>query len=472
MNLGMESETTEHKRSTSEMREAMESVASILNKHGRGTLYFGVRPSDGEVVGQDVSEKTLRDISQAFGNRIEPKVFPTIEHLVTEDGKSYVKVAFSGNEQPYACDGRYRIRSADEDLPMSSAMLESMVLEHASIRDPWDRRSSGRPVTDVDDKELRAYVDRGFERRRIPFAYTDARDVLSRLGLLCDDGKLTNAAAVCFAPSCDVMLRMGVLGNSERTQILDNRQESGTLFGMVRAAEAYILNNTRRAFIIDGSSLHRKERPEIPLDAIRETLFNAFCHRRYEDPAAIQIDIFWDVVDVYNPGPFPSGLSPNDYLTGVETTSKPRNQLIAGTLYRSGDIETYGTGLRRIKEACDALGVPVEVFQRGSSVHVRFTRTEAIAAEEAPKPAGNPPAKADVADNPPAMNCPAEWERLSGNDLAVYKHLSANGNSSVKEISDTLSIPKRTLRDVMGRLIAKGFVKPTGESRNRRYELK
>ena len=34
MNLGMEDEHTEHKRSTSELREGMESVASILNKHG------------------------------------------------------------------------------------------------------------------------------------------------------------------------------------------------------------------------------------------------------------------------------------------------------------------------------------------------------------------------------------------------------------------------------------------------------
>lgn len=123
MNLGMESETVEHKRSTSEMREAMESVASILNKHGSGVLYFGVRPSDGEVVGQDVSEKTLRDISQAFGNRIEPRVVPTIKRLETEDGRAYVKVAFAGDERPYACDGRYRIRSADEDLPMSAALL-------------------------------------------------------------------------------------------------------------------------------------------------------------------------------------------------------------------------------------------------------------------------------------------------------------------------------------------------------------
>lgn len=44
-------------------------------------------------------------------------MYPTIEHLATEDGKSYVKASFSGTERPYASQGRYRIRSADEDLP-------------------------------------------------------------------------------------------------------------------------------------------------------------------------------------------------------------------------------------------------------------------------------------------------------------------------------------------------------------------
>ena len=43
-------ETVEFKKSTSEMKEGMASIAAMLNKHGRGTLYFGVR-NDGEVVG-------------------------------------------------------------------------------------------------------------------------------------------------------------------------------------------------------------------------------------------------------------------------------------------------------------------------------------------------------------------------------------------------------------------------------------
>ena len=45
MNLGKETETLEFKKTTGEMKEAMISISSILNKHGIGTLYFGVKPN-------------------------------------------------------------------------------------------------------------------------------------------------------------------------------------------------------------------------------------------------------------------------------------------------------------------------------------------------------------------------------------------------------------------------------------------
>lgn len=37
----MESETVEHKKSTSELKEGVSSIAAILNKHKAGELYFG-----------------------------------------------------------------------------------------------------------------------------------------------------------------------------------------------------------------------------------------------------------------------------------------------------------------------------------------------------------------------------------------------------------------------------------------------
>lgn len=478
MNLGMETETVEHKKSTSEMREGMESIASILNKHGHGTLYFGVR-NDGEVTGQDVSEKTLRDVSQAVGNRIEPRIYPRIDRLVTDDGRAYVRVKFSGDERPYACDGRYRIRTSDEDSPMSTAMLESMMLERAAGRDPWDGRSSGRTASDVDEEVLRRYVERGVRANRIPFEYTDARDVLSRLGLLCEDGTLTNAAMVCFTDRPQVGLRMGVLADSHRTKILDNQQVAGSLFHLVDAGEYYIANNIRRAFVIDADvSLHRTEVPEVPMDAIREALFNALSHRVYETNAAVQVDIFWDKVDIYSPGPFPPGVSPERYLTGESATSSPRNVRIAQTLYRSGDIEAYGTGLQRIKRACDAQGTPVEVFERGGCVHVVFTRQEAL--DDSRRlgpfaPVGN------LLKNSKTVPKSSEEFRSSSEDSligldkrerTVVELLRQGGPLRTAEIAEMVGMTPRGTLKVLNRLIDKDVVVARGNTSSRTYSIK
>jgi len=72
-----ESETLELKRSTSELKEAIISIVAILNKHKKGEVYFGIR-DNGIVIGQDVSEKTIRKVSKAISDSIEPKIFPKI----------------------------------------------------------------------------------------------------------------------------------------------------------------------------------------------------------------------------------------------------------------------------------------------------------------------------------------------------------------------------------------------------------
>jgi len=70
-----ENEILELKKSTSELKEALIAISAILNKHQRGELYFGIK-NDGTVVGQMISDKTLRDIAKAIGDHIEPEIFP------------------------------------------------------------------------------------------------------------------------------------------------------------------------------------------------------------------------------------------------------------------------------------------------------------------------------------------------------------------------------------------------------------
>lgn len=96
-NIGAETEMLEFKKSTGEMKEAIISIASILNKHGHGELYFGVK-NNGDVLGQDVSDTTLRDVSKAVKEHIVPAINPEIVMKTFSNGVKTVCVRFSGDQ--------------------------------------------------------------------------------------------------------------------------------------------------------------------------------------------------------------------------------------------------------------------------------------------------------------------------------------------------------------------------------------
>ncbi|MCL5028101.1 MAG: ATP-binding protein, partial [Bacteroidetes bacterium] len=130
----IESESIETKKSIAQLRESLKSISAILNKHQKGTLYFGIDPK-GIPVKNLHSEKTLRDISQIISDNIEPKIYPSIS-LIRYNKVDVIKIAFEGNQIPYAAEGRYYIRVADEDKQMSSEELKKFILNNKDQR--WD----------------------------------------------------------------------------------------------------------------------------------------------------------------------------------------------------------------------------------------------------------------------------------------------------------------------------------------------
>lgn len=126
MNFGMETELIEFKKTTGELKEGIVSLASMLNKNGKGTLYFGVR-NDGEVLGQQIGDRTLREISQGIANAIKPQIIPTIIIELCDD-KNVIKVSAEGDEKPYSAYGKYYMRSADEDREISPQQLRNLML--------------------------------------------------------------------------------------------------------------------------------------------------------------------------------------------------------------------------------------------------------------------------------------------------------------------------------------------------------
>ena len=460
MNLGPENETTEYKKSTSELKEGVASIASILNKHGHGELYFGAR-NNGDVCGMQVADTTLREISQVIGFSVEPRIYPSVEKLTDGDGRDYVRVSFEGNDIPYACKGTYRIRVADEDVLMSGEQVRRMASDAFHKDNPWDAQPSAMTVSDVDEAAVRAFVERGIEKKRIQGPYAGIRKTLASLNLL-DGEKLTNAATVLFCDSGDIRLKMGMLESHSRAEILDLHHESGNIFDLIDKADAYILNNTRRKFVIDGSG-PRKEIPELPTAAVREGLVNAFVHRDWTKGASVQIDIFYDSVEIYSPGWFIEGQNPDAHLYDGDTSSDTRNKLIAKTMFRSGDMESYGTGIGRIKALCDEAGVRVEYMRVESGTKLVFHRNDAFAA------------KTDTQVRESAGKCGKVREKygnaLSESEIEVLEYIEEHGSVTTPVVMDLTGLKERGAQKLVGRLADSGIIKRLGASRSTRYVL-
>ena len=303
MNLGSESETVEFKKSTGEHKEALQAVSAMLNKHGRGELYFGVK-DDGEVIGQEVSDATLRQVTSWISDKIEPAVFPTVERLEAEEGLIYIHVEFSGLNAPYSADGRYFTRVGTSNKTLSAAELGTMIIKRDRAHSPWDSLPSGRPVADADEQAVRDFVELGLQAGRVSDEFTNASDVLTRLGMIAPDGTLTNAAAVAFckAPSAYPRMKLGLLAGNDKLDILDLRQEFLPLIPLLKRAELFVVSNIRRKFVFGEPGMQRREVPEIPREAVREAIANALCHRDYATGTSVQVNVYMDFIEIVTPG--------------------------------------------------------------------------------------------------------------------------------------------------------------------------
>jgi predicted HTH transcriptional regulator len=99
----------------------------------------------------------------------------------------------------------------------------------------------------------------------------------------------------------------------------------------------------------------------IPREAIRELLVNAVAHRNYFSHASVEVCLFADRLEVWNPGEMPEGL-PIDWLF-EEHESIPFNELLAEPLYQTRYIERAGTGIATIVNACRDTGLPPPKFE-------------------------------------------------------------------------------------------------------------
>ena len=120
--------------------------------------------------------------------------------------------------------------------------------------------------------------------------------------------------------------------------------------------------------------LVRDEYLEVPAEALREAVLNALCHRQYERyNLTIGIAIYDDRIEIENPGILPPQITPENICQ--PHISYPYNPLIANVLYSTTYIENWGSGVKRIMDACQKRGVAAPTWSiDGGFVVVTFMR--------------------------------------------------------------------------------------------------
>ena len=265
-----ESETIEFKETTGTRREATMTVCAFLNQGG-GQVLFGVT-SAGVVVGQQVGERTIEDLSTEL-RLIDPPAFPTVERVPVDGDREVIVVSTSqGASRPYTYRGSAYRRVGNTTLAMSAGEYNRMFFERMHSEQRWENQpAAGWSVDDLDVAEIRRTVSEAVRRGRLEEPVSgEPSDMLRGLGLL-RDGVLLRAAAALFGsterlefemPQC--LLRVARFRGTDRMEFLDNRQFSGNAFELLTNAERFLRDTLPIAGTVRAGSFRANRRAFVP----------------------------------------------------------------------------------------------------------------------------------------------------------------------------------------------------------------
>ncbi len=295
-----EGPTLEFKRSTGEMKEGMQTLCAFLNGSG-GTVLYGVRP-DGTAEGQEVSDRTLRDLARA-SDRFEPPAHISIQHVKVKPGRGIVAVSVNSEPavRPFIYEGHAYERVSSTTRRMPQTKYERLLVERGHAKRRWENLpTDGLTLKDLDRKEILRTREMAIQQNRISSDTSrDIGEILDRLGLRVA-GVLTQAAQVLYGkrflpdyPQC--LLKMGRFRGTEITgEIVDNRQEHMNGFAMVREGMAFLERTMPLGARFPEGQIFREDRFPVPLDALREILLNAVMHRDYSHYSGFVAIVIFD----------------------------------------------------------------------------------------------------------------------------------------------------------------------------------
>jgi ATP-dependent DNA helicase RecG len=419
-----ESETLELKSSLAERQEILETISAFSNTKG-GTIYIGIAPQ-GKIIGADVGYQTIENLANQIKLNTDPRVFPNIEiQQINNKDVIVIKVAEYPTKPVWVKDKVF-LRVGRSNQRATAEKIRDFILNSKVFK--WDNQVIPKSkLSEIDGDGVKVFLQKVEEARNTTFDNPlGTTDVLEKLNLI-KDGNLTNAAILLFGKNSQKRfiqseIKCARFNGNEPVDFADMQVINGTLIDQVPAVLNFIRRHINVRVEITGEP-ERKEIWEYPKEALREGIINAICHRNYEDTGNVQVRIFDNRLEIWNPGSLPGNLTV-ELLRG-DHQSRPRNELIARCFYLIKYIEQWGTGTNRMLKLCHEARLPaLEFVNFVDGFVVIFSRKEQKAARIRPK----------------------SRVKLNETQTKIIEYLEINKEASTNELAKALNTAERTIQ--------------------------
>lgn len=435
MNLGMETEIKEYKKSTSELVNGVISLASMLNKHGEGTVYFGVK-NDGTIIGQkDVNENSLRDVSRKISEGIKPQVIPyiSLEYL---NNKNVIKVYAKGNETPYSAFDKYYIRSFDEDKKMDLVNLKKLIFKDGLPDITTYTESYNQDLSFNILKNY--YIINGIEINTNQFE--------NNLNFYTDNAKY-NRLAELLSDKNDISILVATFKGNDKTVLL-NRTDYGhkCIITAVNNVLNYVesLNQTK----VKLGGHQREEENYFDFNCFKEAWLNAIVHNRWVNGTSPSVYIYDDRIEIVSDGGLPASLSKEDYFKGI---SKPVNKKLLEIFLQLDLIERTGHG------------VPLIYNKYGEKAFYIGKETIIVTI-----PINKEPLYDNITYNKSEKS---RYDELTNNEKNILNEIDKNPEITIPELMKVVGGGHTSITNARISLKNKGFIERVGSNKNGHWKI-
>lgn len=277
------------------------------------------------------------------------------------------------------------VRRRIEDISALNAEVYASLVDYLDRKGalrvpPFDTSAcDGATAACLSMKRIAWFLETARRERGFPLKpNTAAGALLTHLNLIEQD-RVSNAAVLLFGANPQRFHRaaetkcVSCHGTEYRRPFASQQIYPGDLFEQIDQARDFVLSKINRPVGIRTASAAAPAAYELPPEAVGEAIVNAIAHRDYNSHASVELRLFADRLEVWNPGALPGNLTPASLE--ADHPSVPCNPLLAESLYLARYIEKAGSGTQSMIRLCREAGLPAPAFeQRGDSFVVTLWR--------------------------------------------------------------------------------------------------